>query len=159
MSKEENKLKYEIILQNYEKMLRELNQNLEIPQKFNIKEAICIANIVKISFSFLSKSNYKRLIKLCEKCEIIAMELDKKDEEWYKEFEEIYNNIHSTYSTLQENLIEITSNPVDDFYQEITVNLSKAYPLFPYEQQQHPFISKMSFLVKTYSVPLLSLPI
>ena len=134
-SKEENRLKYEIILQNYEKMLRELNQNLEIPsnrastqsnkastsQKFNIKEAICIANIVKISFSFLSKSNYKRLIKLCEKCEIIARELDKKYEDWYIEFQEIYNNILSTYSKLQENLRDVRDNIRnkyrDDFYE------------------------------------------
>ena len=50
-----------------------------------------------------------------------------------------------------ENLIEITSKPVDDFYQEITVNLSKAYPLFPYEQEQHPFITNISVLLQTYS--------
>ena len=50
-----------------------------------------------------------------------------------------------------ENLIEITNKTINDFYQEITVNLSKAYPLFPYEKEQRPFISKISFLVKTYS--------
>ena len=48
-------------------------------------------------------------------------------------------------------LIEYTTKPIDDFYQEITVNLSKAYPLFPYEQEQAPFISKISVLVKTFS--------
>ena len=114
---EENKLKYEIILQNYEKMLRELNQNNEIKTKNtsitpkpNIKEAMCIANIVKISFSFLGKTNFKRLLKLCGDCEVIAKELDKKNEEWYKEFEKIYEDIKSNNEAIQENLRKIRDN-------------------------------------------------
>ena len=48
-TEKEEIIKYEIILQNYEKMLRELNQNLDpsnkilLPYKPNIKKAICIA--------------------------------------------------------------------------------------------------------------------
>ena len=66
------------------------------------------------------------------------------------------NNLKEIWEDLNnapeiENLIKITNKPVDDFYQEITVDLSKAYPLFPYEKEQHPFISNISFLVKTYS--------
>ena len=121
-TKEEKKLKYEFILQNYEKMLRELNQNYEIDtqrtsikQKPNIKEAICIANIVKISFSFLGKSNFKRLLKLCGDCEVIAGELDKKNEEWYKEFEKIYEEIKSTNEAIEENLKQMRENMRNQF--------------------------------------------
>ena len=81
-SKEDNKEKYELVLQNYEKMLREFpsnNENIEGKNKKNslpkskptIQEAICIANIIKISYSFLGNTNYKRLYKLCERCEFI----------------------------------------------------------------------------------------
>jgi len=112
----EEKIKYEIILQNYEKILRGLNPNLEIDlnqkifsKQFNIKEAICIANIVKINNYYLGNLN-KRLLKLCERCEFIAKELDKKNEEWYKEFEDIYDHIKSYYSYLKENMIEEREN-------------------------------------------------
>ena len=70
--------KNEIILQNYEKMLREMNKEVEMSPKksipspeLSLREAMCIANIVKISHSFLGKTN-KRLIKLCERCEFLA---------------------------------------------------------------------------------------
>ena len=82
-SKEDSKEKYELVLQNYEKMLREFpsnNENIEGKNKKNslpkskptIQEAICIANIIKISYSFLGNTNYKRLYKLCERCEFIT---------------------------------------------------------------------------------------
>ena len=112
-TKKEENIKNEIILQNYEKMLRELNQNLDpsnkilLPYKPNIKKAICIANIVKISFKFLGKTNFKRLIELCDTCQNIVNELDKNDEKWYQEFETISDEINSAYSTLEEYLIDL----------------------------------------------------
>ena len=97
----EEKEKYEIILKNYEKMLREMKE-IEISPRNNIrcpelelKEAICIANIVKITFLFLGKTN-QRLINLCERCRFLADQLDiNEKEEWFKEFCDIYNEIRA----------------------------------------------------------------
>ena len=101
-SNKEETEKNEIILQNYEKMLREMNPKIELaPRKtisspeLSLKEAICIANIVKISHSFLGKTN-KRLISLCERCEFLAEQLNITDKEWYKEFCGLYKEIKTT---------------------------------------------------------------
>ena len=108
-SKEENKEKYELVLQNYEKMLREFPSNNESTPMSNtkptIQEAICIANIIKISYSLLGNLNYKRLYKLCERCEFIAEKNEEeKEKEWYKEFKKLFDEIKSTYDILQFNL-------------------------------------------------------
>ena len=107
-SKEEEEEKNEIILQNYEKVLREMNPNInnilhrKIPSNEpNIKEAICIANIVKISHSFLGKTN-ERLLDLCENCEFIANKLGITEQEWYKEFFEIYQEIKKIISIIND---------------------------------------------------------
>ena len=47
--------------------------------------------------------------------------------------------------------IKVTNYTLDDFYQEITVDLSDAFPKFPYEQEQGPFITNISVLIKTFS--------
>ena len=121
-NKEETE-KNEILLQNYEKLLREMKQDLDntpnkkksTPQpQLDIKEAICIANIVKISSSFLGKTN-KRLLKLCERCKIIADDLGiDSNVEWYKEFCELYEQIKTSNeiveSSLQEKKDKITKN-------------------------------------------------
>jgi len=72
----------------------------------DIKEAICIANIVKISNSFLGKTN-KRLIKLCERCEFIVNSLGiDSNVEWYKEFCELYEQIKSSNDIIESSLPE-----------------------------------------------------
>ena len=113
----EQKEKNEIILQNYEKMLREMNQDIDNPKikkltstEPNIKEAICIANIIKISHSFLGKTN-KRLLKLGEHCKFIASQLRITEEaNWYKEFCEIHEDIKKTLNILEINLREMREN-------------------------------------------------
>jgi hypothetical protein len=109
-SNKEETEKNEIILQNYEKMLREMNPNIELaPRKtissseLSLKEAICIANIVKISHSFLGKTN-KRLFSLCVRCEFLAERMKIKDKEWYKEFRELYKDIEATLDQRDANL-------------------------------------------------------
>ena len=123
-SKEEEKEKYEIILQNYEKMLREINQNTnnegnKMPIKNNddITEAICIANIIKISNSFLGNNNYKRFIKLGERCQYLAEQLGKTEDDWYKEFTELYNEIKSYEKEINEEKLKkkITTKHKDKF--------------------------------------------
>ena len=100
--------KNEIILQNYEKVLREMNPNIDdiLRRRFpsnkpNLREAICIANIVKISHSFLGKTS-KRLLDLCENCEFICKQLKiTEEQEWYKEFTNIYKEIKEDYEIIK----------------------------------------------------------
>ena len=109
-TKKEEKEKYEIILQNYEKMLREIQQNQNINNPTNntsikqdpdITEAICIANIIKISYSFLGNYNYKRFYNLGERCKYLAEEIGQTESDWYKEFNKLYEDIKSSYEILQ----------------------------------------------------------
>ena len=107
-SKNEEEEKNEIILQNYEKMLIQMNPNIDsilrrrVPSNEpNLKEAICIANIVKISHSFLGKTS-QRLLDLSRNCEFIASKLGiTEKEEWFKEFMEIYKEIKETFEVLK----------------------------------------------------------
>ena len=107
LGNKEEKEKIEIVLQNYEKLLREINPNIELaPRKsiispeISFKEAICFANIVKISYLFLGKTN-RRLIKLCERCEFLAAQLNiSENNEWYKEFCEIYKEFKDTFEMI-----------------------------------------------------------
>ena len=126
-NKEETE-KNEIILQNYEKMLREMNPQIEIsPRKtifskeLALKEAICIANIVKISNSFLGKTN-ERLIKLCERCEYLAKEELKIDEkvEWYKEFCDLYKEIKSIFDVMELNKANMRKTIKEKYKQHFT---------------------------------------
>ena len=125
----EDKEKYELVLENYEKILRTFpsnDDNIEDRnnnQIFNpmptIKEAICIANIIKINLNFLGNTNYKRLYKLCERCEFITQNYEEeKKKEWYIEFEKLFRNIKSTYNTIQENL-ERKKEEIKKKYKEI----------------------------------------
>ena len=77
-------------------------ENIFSPE-LSLKEAICIADIVKISHSFLGKTN-KRLFRLCLRCEFLAERLKIKDKEWYQEFHELYKDIEATLDQIDANL-------------------------------------------------------
>ena len=67
-----------------------------------------------------------------------------------------FNNLLNVWNSINNNpeiskKIKVTNETYDSFYQLITVNLSEAYPLFPYEVQQGPFETNISLLVSTYS--------
>ena len=107
---------FEIVLRNYENILREftehINSNLKgkkktknaLESKPSPKEAICIANIIKINVRFLGNDNYSRINELCKRCEYIASKLKITEEQnWYKEFKEIYNEIKESEEILRLN--------------------------------------------------------
>ena len=91
-----------IVLEHYEKLLADCqvkgnlrNLSKDEQKRVQEEEAICLANIIKISHRFLGKTNYQNLCLLGEKCEFIAankLKIDSKVE-WYKEFKEIYEEI------------------------------------------------------------------
>ena len=67
-----------------------------------------------------------------------------------------FNNLLNVWNSINNNpeiskKIKVTNETYDSFYQLVTVNLSEAYPLFPYEVQQKPFVTNISLLVSTYS--------
>ena len=43
-------------------------------------------------------------------------------------------------------------DPNDDFYKLMTVDLSEAYPFFPYEVELNPYVSNISLLVQSYAI-------
>ena len=116
-TKEQEAEKNAIILQNYEKLLLEINPNIDAVLKRrkpssepNIKEAICIANIVKINFSFFGKTN-KRILNLCEHCEFIANKLGiTTEKEWYKEFLKLYEEIKNSYQMIESIMKDMRKN-------------------------------------------------
>jgi len=80
--------KNEIVLYNYEKMLSSLKG------KTNEKEAICLANIIKINYKLLKGRNLKINLEFGKRCDFIVKnkKLDQ-NREWYKEFKEIYSKL------------------------------------------------------------------
>ena len=80
-----------LILNEYEKLLAQI----QISNKLTEKEAICIANILKINSSlalFDEKRQY--LFTLADRCHLIIDQLNIQDKkEWCKEFLDLYKNI------------------------------------------------------------------
>ena len=73
-----------------------------------------------------------------------------------KDKSEMADNLKSVWNKIngspeREKLIKVSNYTLNDFYQEVTVDLSDAYPIFPYEQSEAPFVTNISILVKTYS--------
>jgi len=93
--------RYQIILSNYEKLLSEfMSGKKSIPNEQKKKVAICIANIINLNVNFLGNFNYQRYIELGEECRVFANEEDSgidKNEEWYKDFEEMMKDIEEKY--------------------------------------------------------------
>ena len=88
---ENNIEKYKIVLSNYESIL----SSIQTSDKPSNKEAICIANIIKLNEILGELDNKNRfLLNLAERCLFIIdnIEIDKK-EEWYKDFIRLYNKL------------------------------------------------------------------
>ena len=103
-----------IFLANYEKLLSQI----QITDDFTKKEAICIANIIKICYSisedFASKTRY--LLYLAKRCETIVEHLQvDKNEDWYKEFNELYTKLK-------------VFEPKEQIYQELLTEMKDKYP-------------------------------
>ena len=131
---------FEIVLQNYENMLREFpqcnNSNLKgkkkaknaLESKPSLKEAICIANIIKINVRFLGNNNYSRINELCKRCEFIASKLKiTEEQDWYKEFKEIYKEIKENQEIMRLNWKEIKDKIRNDNIDEITILENKFF--------------------------------
>jgi hypothetical protein len=93
--------KNKIVLENYEKLYTECqnksrlkNISEEEIKRIKMQEAICIANIIKINVKFLGNSNYKLYCQLADECLLKIEDLDiDRNDEWYKEFLKIHEEI------------------------------------------------------------------
>ena len=105
ISMEDEEEKYQIVLNNYEKML------IDLSDKVSTGKALCIAGILKIAIRYLGDSNYKKYMKLGQECEFIVNQLNiDKKEKWYLEFEEIFKEIKENYELLKESEREMREN-------------------------------------------------
>jgi len=121
LSPQEDNEKYQIELNNYEKMLSEFSDE---PTK---NEAICNANIIKICHRCLGYTNYKRYSGLGERVEFIVKQLNiDTNEKWYKDFKEIYQEVKDLYKTLGEGDIkEIIRKKYIKKFEEISNKFNK----------------------------------
>ena len=68
-----------------------------------------------------------------------------------------FTNLANTWGNITESeeskKIIITESEIanDNFYKLVTVNISQAYPLLPYEQEKSPFANNISILVKSHA--------
>ena len=118
---QEEKEKYEIVLENYEKIFS------NIKGRTNEEEAICIANIIKINYKFLGNDNYKNYLKLGENCEFIGrkIKIDPK-KEWYVEFNQIIQEIKKEYKEMTKDEIkEKIKEKYKDIFDEIDEKFAK----------------------------------
>ena len=88
---------YKIVLNNYEKILLEI-QNSEEFKENTKKEAICIANIIKLNQILGELDNKSRtLLRYAERCKyIVDVNKDReqfKKEKWFIEFNNLYNKL------------------------------------------------------------------
>ena len=92
---EEEKVKNEIVLYNYEQMLASLKG------KTNEEEAICLAIIIKINYDLLKGRNLKINLEFGKRIEsIVRIKKLDTNSEWYKEFKEIYRKMKEDNSVL-----------------------------------------------------------
>ena len=72
----------------------------------------------------------------------------------YDKLEEIWNSLKNKYPEVQKKIKFSYSKNIYDSYQNVTIDLSNALPLFPYESEQNPFVTNFSILVHSYSVKI-----
>ena len=96
LSIEEQIERYNLVLSNYVKILSEILSSNEY-QKNTIKEAICIANIIKIN-KILGKAKRigRILLRYAERCQFIIERQENQSfnkDKWYLEFNKLYDEI------------------------------------------------------------------
>ena len=160
---------YKIVLNNYEKILLEI-QNSEEMKENSIKEAICIANILKIN-QLLGEFNSKQrtLLRYAERCKyIIDVNKDRKQYEtknWYKEFDNLYRLLKEKEPKYEEyhKILPDIKNQYNDIFNEIERQFNKKksnYDFIKFILDKHPYKDyekdKNNSILKTYSLELVN---
>ena len=141
-----NRENQKIFLENYEKLLSEI----QVSRGFTKKEALCIANIIKIN-SFISPdfgNNVRYLIYLAERCETIVGHLEDldKNEKWYLEFEELYEKLKQKKSKDQnyQETLDKMKKKYPEVFQTIDNNFNNMKPIdfIKFIIEKHPYIER-----------------
>ena len=131
-----------IVLSNYEKVLA----SIQVTDKRTKKEAICIANIIKLNAILgYFDSKYRTLLILAKRCELIIdnIKIDKK-EEWYQEFIKLYDSLKKRqkpdddYQTIFNNIRRTHGkifDDIDDIFNRTNGNIE----FIRYILNKHPF--------------------
>jgi len=159
--------RYKFTLNNYEKILFEI-QNSEEMKENSIKEAICIANILKLN-QILGEFNSKRrtLLRYAERCKyIIDINKDReqfKTKNWYIEFSNLYKILKQSepkYDEYHKILPEI-KNKYSEIFNEIERQFNKKksnYDFIKFILDKHPYKNyekdNNNSILKTYSLEL-----
>ena len=160
---------YKIVLNNYEKILLEI-QNSEEMKENTIKEAICIANILKLN-QLLGEFNSKQrtLLRYAERCKyIVDVNKDRelyKTKNWYNEFANLYIALKQSepkYEEYHKILPEIRSQ-YSDIFNEIERQFNKKrsnYDFIKFILDKHPYKDyekdKNNPILKSYSLELVN---
>ena len=90
-------------------------------------------------------------LKIVNETEIEQLSEDISDKE--NRFTNLANTWENITETELSKKITITESEIanDNFYKLVTVNISKAFPLLPFEQEQSPFVNNISILVKSHA--------
>ena len=132
-----------IVLSNYETALSSIQSE---NNKLTKKEAICIANMIKLN-SILGYTNSKigTLITLAKRCELIIdnLKIDK-NEIWYKEFEKLNKELkkkqtpEEDYQSLFQNIRRAHTEIFDELDDEFRVN-GRKIEFINFILKKHPF--------------------
>ena len=130
----------ELILREYEKLLA----MIQISDKPTEKEAICIANIIKINnMQGLIEPRKKYLFSLADRCKLIIDRLKLGEKEWAKKFLDLYNLIqplNTQNENYQQTLERIRKNnpEFDELDNEFNKNHGKK-EFIDYLITKHPY--------------------
>ena len=103
--KDEETERYQIILSNYEKILSRIMPGKESILSEQKKKAVkCIANIIKLNIYFLRNLNYQRYFELGKICKLFEKDKNSEinqNEDWYKEFIDLMEDIEGKYEVIK----------------------------------------------------------
>ena len=160
---------YKIVLNNYEKILSEI-QNSEEMKENTIKEAICIANILKLN-QILGEFNSKKrtLLRYAERCKyIIDVNQDREKyqtKNWYKEFDNLYRTLKQSEPKYEEyhKILPDIKSQYGDIFNEIERQFNKKksnYDFIKFILDKHPYKGyekdKENPILKKYSLELVN---
>ena len=156
------KEKLKLILREYEKVLT----SIQISSKLTEKEAICIANILKLN-SLLALIDNKRLylFDLADRCKLIIEQLKiNEKKKWCKEFLELYKSMQK-YKTPDEGYFQLLEKvkkldpKVFDELEEKFIQYRGKLEFIDYITTEHPYKGiendKKNKDFKTYNSDLL----
>ena len=150
-----------LILDIYQEMADSLGEGVSEAKAF------CLANIIKIKFSFFKSDNFELYDKLNEDIEYIYERLieeeDKPEPEWHKKLSDLNKEIETKRSlinnpenTNKNNIDEINNNFNDNIKENKPIDfihfILEKYPFFNYDSSQKEMLKNKDFQELFYTI-------